>query len=371
MMGWAEHLFHRLAIPRWLKPAVGGAMVGVTGVIYILVFGRWLMHTGKPIEYFHYPMPAFFADGYGAIRELLTSHFYTDRPLWYIVALLSALTVIKVCTTCMTVCSGGGGGVIAPALFLGATGGGLLGIALRATHLFDALQPQVYALVGMAGVLAAVVHAPLASILILLELTRNNDLVLPAMLASIVATGFARSLYPDSVYTLGLRQRGVRLGASGDMMLLRRLTVEQVGLEPAAILQENDPFQRVLDLTASLGAQNFVVIDGKGAYIGMVVSNDINMALLDRDAVPLLLVAELMRRSIPFVRTSDDLATVLDVFSRFDVSHLPVCLPNAPGKIIGLISRAGLMRQYQSGLAALTDGLTCRAGAAGVRAATT
>jgi predicted transcriptional regulator len=76
------------------------------------------------------------------------------------------------------------------------------------------------------------------------------------------------------------------------------------------------------------------------------------MGLLDRDAIPLLIVAELMKRQIPFVRTSDDLATVLDVFSRFDVSHLPVCLPNAPGKVIGLISRAGLMRQYQSGLAA-------------------
>ena len=64
-------------------------------------------------------------------------------------------------------------------------------------------------------------HAPLAAILILLELTRNNSVVLPAMLASIIATGFARSIYPDSIYTLALRQRGVRLGATGDMMLLR------------------------------------------------------------------------------------------------------------------------------------------------------
>jgi CIC family chloride channel protein len=228
----------------------------------------------------------------------------------------------------------------------------LLGLALRTTQLFGDLQPQVYALVGMAGVLAAVVHAPLAAILILLELTRDNDLVLPAMLASVVATGVARRFNPDSVYTLGLRQRGVRLGATGDMMLLRRMTVEQVSLDPAAIVQDVDPFQRVLDLTAQLGAQNFVVIDNKGVYQGMVVADDINLALIDRDAVPLLLVAELMRRDIPFVRTSDDLATVLAAFSSNGVSHLPVCLPNSPGKIIGLISQAGLMRKYQSGLAA-------------------
>ena len=350
LMDWSEHFFARIQVSRVVRPGLGGAMLGVTGVFYVIVFGRLMSNAQKPIPATVYPLPAFFSDGYAAIQQFLTSDFYTHKPLWFVLLLLGTLTIIKLFATCMTVCSGGGGGVIAPALFLGATAGGFLGLVLRTTHVFSSLQPEVYALVGMAGVLAAVVHAPLASILILLELTRNNDLVLPAILASIVATGFARSLYPDSVYTLGLRQRGVRLGASGDMMLLRRLTVEQVGLEPAAVLQENDPFQRVLDLTASLGAQNFVVINSKGAYIGMVVSNDINMALLDRDAVPLLLVAELMRREIPFVRTSDDLATVLDVFSRFDVSHLPVCLPNAPGKIIGLISRAGLMRQYQSGL---------------------
>jgi CIC family chloride channel protein len=352
LMNWGEHWFARLPVPRWTRPGVGGCMVGIGGLIYVVVFGRLLLHQHKPIDFGDYPMPAFFGDGYGAIQQFLVGDFYISHTLWYIVLILAALLVAKLLATTATVCSGGGGGVIAPALFLGATVGGFLGIILRTTHVFGGLQPQVYALVGMAGVLAAVIHAPLAAILILLELTHDNDLVLPAMLASIVATGVARRFNPDSVYTLGLRQRGIRLGATGDMMVLRRITVEQVGLEPAAVIQETDPFQRVLDLTASLGAQNFVVIDEKGVYLGMVVADDINMALIDRDAVPLLLVAELMRRDIPFVRTSDDLATVLDVFSRNSVSYLPVCLPNAPGKIIGLISQAGLMRKYQSGLAA-------------------
>ncbi len=352
LMNFAEHWFAKLPVPRWMRPGAGGAMLGVGGVLFVLLFGRALLHQSKPIPFDNYPMPAFFGDGYGAIQRFLSNDFYTSHPLWYLLLILSVLVAAKLLATCATVCSGGGGGVIAPALFLGATVGGLLGLALRTTQLFGDLQPQVYALVGMAGVLAAVVHAPLAAILILLELTRDNDLVLPAMLASVVATGVARRFNPDSVYTLGLRQRGVRLGATGDMMLLRRMTVEQVSLDPAAIVQDVDPFQRVLDLTAQLGAQNFVVIDNKGVYQGMVVADDINLALIDRDAVPLLLVAELMRRDIPFVRTSDDLATVLAAFSSNGVSHLPVCLPNSPGKIIGLISQAGLMRKYQSGLAA-------------------
>ena len=75
------------------------------------------------------------------------------------------------------------------------------------------------------------------------------------------------------------------------------------------------------------------------------------IALMQREAVPLLLVNELMRQDIPLVRNTDDLAAVLAIFSRFDVDYLPVCLAQSPGKVIGLIGRAGLMRYYQTRLA--------------------
>jgi len=106
-----------------------------------------------------------------------------------------------------------------------------------------------------------------------------------------------------------------------------------------------------LDLSAQLHIQNFAVIDKQGYYIGMLVEDDVNTALLEREAVPLLLVGEMVRPEIPLVRNSDDLASVLDTFSRFEIDHLPVCLEQAPGKVIGLISRAGLMRAYHKKLA--------------------
>ena len=73
-------------------------------------------------------------------------------------------------------------------------------------------------------------------------------------------------------------------------------------------------------------------------------------ALIQRDAMPLLLVRDVMRRDVPIVRSADDLSTVLDAFTRLEVDHLPVCLPKSPGKVIGLISRSALMRRYQEGL---------------------
>ncbi len=352
-MYFMDARFHRLRVPRAVRPAVGGALLGVMGVIYVLFFGHILLHQSKPIPFSSYPMPAFFGDGYGFIQLLLGGDFYKLWSSSYLLSLLAFLCIAKVLGTCITLSSGGSGGVIAPALFLGAVVGGGLGVLMRISGLYDAshVQPEAYALVGMAAVLAAIVHAPLASILILLELTRNPALVLPAMLATIIATGVARLIFADSIYTLTLRRRGINVGSATDSSLLHRLVVEQVDLDPAVLLRPREPFQRILDLMTRVGATDFVVVDDGGAYVGMVVAEDIKTALMEREAMPLLVVEELIRIEIPVVRNTDDLAKTMDTFAKHDVSHLPVALGQAPTKIIGLISRSGLMRSYQRALA--------------------
>jgi CIC family chloride channel protein len=269
-----------------------------------------------------------------------------------ILLLLAFLCLIKILATCISLSSGGSGGIIAPSLFIGAAGGGFLGLLLKQTGWFSNINPQVYALVGMGAVLAAVVHAPLASIIILFELTADYRITLPAMLATVVATGVARLVFQDSIYTQSLRMRGIKWGSASDLSILRRIIVEQVELTPSTVLQPGDPAQRLFDLISEVGTAVFVVIDEKAAYKGMVVADEINMALLQPDALPLMIVEELMRTDIPTVKSTDDLATVFDVFSRLEVSHLPVCLSQNPDKVIGLISRAALMRAYQKGLAA-------------------
>jgi CIC family chloride channel protein len=192
-----------------------------------------------------------------------------------------------------------------------------------------------------------VVHAPMASILICFELTQDYKVMLPAMLACIIAVAVARSIYPDSVYTLALRSRGVRQGNAGDFSLLRRITVEQVPLDPVSVVIDSDPVQQLLELSAMTSNYDFVVSDTHGEYEGMVLATELNPVLMDRDAIPLLVVGDVMRTDIPPVRTTDDLAAVFDAFSQHDVSHLPVCVPQNQKKIIGLISRAALIRKYQ------------------------
>jgi CIC family chloride channel protein len=348
MMYFSERRLSLRKVPKALRPAVGGAAVGVMGVLYIVIFGWGLLHSSKPFAFEQYPMPAFFGDGYGVIRRLFEPDFYSHATgPQHVILLLAFLCIAKVLATCLTLSTGGSGGIIAPSLFLGATAGGLLGLLLQRSGIYHAAQPEVCAMVGMAAVLAAVVHAPLASILILSDLTHDYKIVLPAMLATIIATGVARLIFRDSIYTLTLRLRGVRVGASADLTLLRRLNVEQIPLEPAIILQSRDPFQRVVDLISEGGAADFAVVDESGEYQGMVTTEEIQIALIDREAVPLLLVQDVMRRDVPIVNSSDDLAVTLDIFSRHEVEHLPVCISRTPAKVIGLLSRHALMRRYQ------------------------
>jgi CIC family chloride channel protein len=204
----------------------------------------------------------------------------------------------------------------------------------------------------MGAALAAVVHAPLAAVLILVDVTHGYQTILPAMLACITATGVARAISRDSIYTLSLRMRGVQVGTSSDLQLLRRMSVEQIALEPATVVRASDPLQKILELTmGENGHSDFVVVDRDGQYLGLIVGEDIRHALYDREAVPLLLVQEVMRADLPIVRNTDDLATVLNQFSAHDVSRLPVGLPGNNARVIGLVSRAALMRRYQQALA--------------------
>jgi chloride channel protein, CIC family len=323
-------------------------------VLYVLIFGWGLLGRAKPVGFNYYPMPAFYGDGYGVVQRLLDGNFYgqfTDPR--HVLLLLAFLVLVKIAATCLTLGSGGSGGVIAPSLFLGATAGALYGLVVQWMGRSAGVEVPFYALIGMGAVLAAVVHAPLAAILILFDVSQTPATILPAMLASVVAAGSARLIFPDSIYSLSLRRRGVRVGTGSDLTLLRRLTVEQVELEPVVAIAMSSSLERLLQLTAETGAADVVALNPDGTYAGMVSSDDMRTALWQRDAIPLLTVGELVRPEVPVVRSTDDLATVLATFSGFDVSRLPVCVPARSDRVIGMVSRSALMRRYHR---ALTSG---------------
>jgi CIC family chloride channel protein len=343
-----ESMFEHMRAPALLRPVAGAALLGILGAIYLLV-ARQAGAVGESAR-----VPAFFANGYETIRHLLEPASYTGRDgLPTTLTLLAALLVFKLAGTIVTLGSGGSGGIFAPSLFLGAAAGAALGQGLAlAGWLPDGSTPAWYALLGMATVVAGTMHAPLTAILMLFELTRNTGVVLPAMLATILATAIAQVLERDSIYTFGLRRAGLVVGSARDLTLLRRIPVTSV--EPTPLPPEpvypSDPLAKLVAMHAVHRVPDFPVVDETGRYIGMVVGADMRSALIDREAIPLLLVAEIMRTDLPAILPDEHLDSVMDKFAAHDVASLCL-LDDAPGaRPAALITRGKVLSRYRAAL---------------------
>jgi CIC family chloride channel protein len=268
---------------------------------------------------------------------------------WSAVITLGLLLFAKIIATSCTLGSGGSGGVFAPSLFIGATVGGTYGLVLEMLGLIPVGgSPASYALVGMAAVVAGATFAPMTSILMLFELTREPRVLAPIMLAAIISTMFSRMFMPNSIYTAKLRRAGVRIGTGRDLGILRHVPVASVKYDslPSEPVYASDPLSKLITLHAHHNVPDFPVIDHEGHYIGMVTGRDMRSALIDREAIPLLLVAELMRSDIPTVSAGEHLDTVLDKFSKSDVSSL--CVVDQFGQMnpVGLVTREQVMKRH-------------------------
>lgn len=377
-----EDIYDRLAIPRILKPVTGALLLGILGVLYL---------TATPATE-RGEIPNFFGNGYATIERLLEPNHYTqpspdtappiqaappaadehtpthDHTLapeqtsahsnenitipgsfW----VLGLLVLCKALATCLTLGSGGSGGVFAPSLFLGATAGATFGLALEALGLIpDGGSPAAYALVGMAAVVAATTHAPLTAILMLFELTRDVYVLLPIMIAAVIATVIAKILLTDSIYSLKLRRRGIITGSTVDHTLLQKLTARDVQLLPHVPIRPSDPLSKVLALRDAYQVIDFVAIDSLNRFAGLVTAQDLHTALIEREAIPYLLVAELIREDLPTIDPDEPLGSVLEKFSATDVSSLAVIDKSDPAtpKAIGMLTRDRLMLRYQRAL---------------------
>ncbi|MHC4429576.1 MAG: chloride channel protein, partial [Planctomycetota bacterium] len=231
---WTEDLYARLKLHAIVKPVTGAAVLGLLGLAYLFIPNR------------AHDLPPFYSNGYPVIRELLDVEYYQNGAAMTLLMGLVLICAFKVIATCLTIGSGGSGGVFAPSLMLGACTGGAFGALVEALNWAPHASPAHYALVGMAAVVAATTHAPLTAILIVYEITRSYEVIVPLMLAAVVSTIVSQLMSRQSIYTLKLARRGVRIGAMSDLTILRRLSVEQVLLEPAVLVHPEDSAQRLL-----------------------------------------------------------------------------------------------------------------------------
>ncbi|HEY3340878.1 MAG TPA: chloride channel protein, partial [Anaerolineae bacterium] len=195
----AQHLFHQWSAPSWVKPAAAGVAVGLVGIF----------------------LPQLFGIGYETIGKALNGESIA-------LGIVLLLLIGKLIITPLSIGGGFPGGVFAPSLFIGAMAGEAFGQISAFVFPQMHLAPAAFALVGMAAVLAGAVHAPLTSIILLFEMTNDYRIILPVMFAVVVSLVVSQRLQHDSVYTLALARKGVRLQRGRDVDVLEGITVSEV-----------------------------------------------------------------------------------------------------------------------------------------------
>jgi len=311
-----EDLFDGVRFPEYLKPVLGGVVLGFLGLAF----------------------PQLLGVGYGGIDQALLET-YTG---WF----LLLLVVFKILATAITIGSGGSGGVFAPSLFLGAMAGSLFGIL--AHTLFPSLTatPAAYGIVGMGAVVSATTHGPLAAILILFEMTGNYKIILPLMTTCIISTLAARQIMPESIYTLKMIRKGVDIRAGKEINVLRSIPVREVMNTDVDTVEESVTMRHLAEKISKSKHNAFPVVDATGKLTGILSHVDYQDAVFDENLEDLVVVKELATPRLATVSSEDNLYDALEKISIKDYSLLPVVASEDPTRLLGVLSRRDIISAY-------------------------
>ncbi len=308
-----EYATDKIKLHDSLKPALGGLLVGIIAI--------WT--------------PQIMGTGYETVEAALNNTILG----WFLLVLCLA----KMVGTALTVGSGGSGGVFLPSLFIGAMLGGSYGSLLNSYLPGIVSSPGAYALVGMSVVFSAAAHAPITAILVLIEMTDNYYIIIPLMSATVMGTFISQRISKDSIYTVKLTQRGIRISDTPEVNLMDAVTVGEA-MDPKVdgvpfIMTVPELIRKMRDTHRS----GFVVVDEAMSLLGIVTAKDVENAVLEKSAEELT-VADICTRNVAVCRPDQTLSTALSQFGVHSYGRLPVIDPLHPTKVIGVLKRQDVIR---------------------------
>lgn len=316
--------------PEWAKPAVGGALLGLIALIHPGITG--LDWSG---------MPQVFGSGYEIIAGALNNELILSTVL--------ILLLLKIIATSFTLGSGGSGGVFAPALYMGAMLGTAFEIILRQFFPDIIAPPGAYALVGMAAVFAASAHAPITAIIILGELTDDQRIVLPLMLAVIVATLVSRRLMRgQSIYTLKLTRRGINIERGRDVDIMQGVLVKEVMASNVEVVPVGMTIAELSDVFNFSHSHGFPILDEQQRLWGIVTVSDLDRARAKKLPPDTSLAAIATRGENLNLAYPDE--TIGDVLMRLGLrglGRMPVVSRQNPRHLLGMVRRVDIISAYK------------------------
>jgi CIC family chloride channel protein len=317
--GMRDRVFAPMPIPAWTKPAVGGLLLALLALAVPQVLGG----------------------GYGWLQLTMDNQL----PLKILVLLLPA----KILATSFTISSGGSGGVFAPSLVIGGVTGAIF--ADLSARLAPQLAPPPAAcvLVGMGGFFAGVAKVPIASLIMVAEMSGSYGLLVPMMLVSSVAYLLMRGVSIYEAQVPGRIDSPAHLGEF-QIDVLERLTVDEVmdADQEVVSVPSGAPFETVLEMVADTDQYAFPVVEADGEVEGMFSINDVRRVMATPEVWPLLVASDLgvTARGMAYLVPDDDLHTAVQRFTALQREILPVLDGAPPSPVIGLLRHHQVMEAY-------------------------
>ncbi|HAH57991.1 MAG: chloride channel protein [Lentimicrobium sp.] len=314
---------------------------------------RRLLVGGVIVSFLVFLLPPLYGEGYEVLGTFLTgegnsivnnSFFYEFRNnQWLFMGFLLMVMFFKVIAMASTTASGGVGGVFAPSLFMGGVTGFLISRLIN-TIGYHNLPESNFVLAGMAGVMAAVMHAPLTAIFLIAEVTGGYEFFVPLIITSTISYLTINLYEPHSIYAKRLASRGELITHDKDKAVLSRLSIERLIEDNFLPIGPDNTLGDLVKVIARSERNVFPVVDKENNFLGVVFINEIRDIIFDHTLYDKTFVRNLMFMPQNIVHTHDTMESVARVFSESKDYNLPV-LEN--GKYRGFVSRANVFSAYR------------------------
>ncbi len=297
--------------------------------------------------------PPLYGEGYIAMKAILSgtadsllnnSLFYSMRDnTWFLLLFLAFVLVFKVIATAITTGSGGIGGIFAPTLFMGGITGFIFAKVLNSFN-FVTVSESNFALVGMAGLIAGVIHAPLTAIFLIAEITNGYDLFIPLMVTSAISYLTVMYFEPHSIYTKRLAKRGELLTHHKDKAVLSQLKLETLIERDATTIKEDATLGDLVKVIANSKRNIIAVLDENQMLLGIVPLDSIRKIMFNQDMYETTTVSSLMVLPPTYVYPTEPMEDVLKKFDDSGEWSLPVI---DEGEYKGFVLKNRLFSAYR------------------------
>ncbi len=330
-----EDLFEKIRASRYLLPAIGGVLTGLLG-IGTIYFESVFAYSGAFYEDQPY-YPAIMGVEYAFVDAALVGHVA--------IGALFLFSLLKIFATSFTLGSGGSGGVFAPTLFMGAGFGGAFGLMCSEILPGSVSQPTAFALVGMAALFAGTGRAPITCIVMIMEMTADYSLILPLMIA--VPTSFLVSslIESESIYTMKLVRKGVRLRSEPHIEVLRTIKVNEIMTTKPTTLTREMTLSDVFDVIDRTHHTKFPVTDSENNVLGILIAE--NLFRDPKEDGQDYTVGELMNPDFLHLSPETTIDGALQAMIKRDEGHAVIVDPIDPRRMLGYITKTDVLKAYE------------------------